>query len=154
MLEVQPKDRRGYYMLPQRPLEAAYYTYGTPGRGAGQYAHPKLLSLLFLVEGQWQGMDKRSIGFGNISLAEGAKFDPHEGHQTGLDIDVRPLRKDGAEASVAWWDAQYDHDATEKLISLFLEYSMVKVIFFNDKEIPRVVKRIHHDNHFHITVKG
>lgn len=154
MLEIQAKDRRGYYMLPQRPLEAAYYTYGTPPCGAGQYAHPKLLSLLFMVEGRWQGMDNRKIGFGNISLAEGVQFDPHEGHQKGLDIDVRPLRKDGAEASVTWSDTQYDRDATKKLISLFLEYSMVKVIFFNDKEIPRVILRIHHDNHFHVALKG
>ncbi|MGK5081061.1 hypothetical protein ACQ4W6_22555 [Janthinobacterium sp. HLX7-2] len=140
--------------FPSGRRKLAYYAYGTPTRVAGQDAHPKWLSLLFMVEARWQGMDKRAIGFGNFSLADGAKFDPHEGHQSGLDIDVRPLRKDGAEASVSWSDTQYDHDATTKLISLFLEYSIVKVIFFNDKEIPRVIQRIHHDNHFHVTVKG
>lgn len=72
MLELQPKDARGYFNLPQRPEGAGYYTYGTPPNGAGQYAHPKLLSLLFLVEHQWQGIDSRKIGFGNISLADGA----------------------------------------------------------------------------------
>lgn len=50
MLELQPKDTRGYFVLPQRPEGAAYYTYGTPPEGAGHYADPKLLSLIFMVE--------------------------------------------------------------------------------------------------------
>ena len=54
MLQLQPKDARGDCNLPQRPEGAGYYTYGTPAYGAGQYAHPKLLSLPFLVEGRWQ----------------------------------------------------------------------------------------------------
>ena len=94
MLELQPKDARGYFNLPQRPEGAGYYTYGTPPNGAGQYAHPKLLSLLFLVEHQWQGIDSRKIGFGNISLADGAPYSEHKGHRSGKDVDVRLLRKD------------------------------------------------------------
>ena len=31
MLEVQAKDVRGYFILPQAPEEAGYYVYGTPG---------------------------------------------------------------------------------------------------------------------------
>jgi penicillin-insensitive murein endopeptidase len=28
----QPKDGRGFFMLPQAPEGAGYYVYGTPGR--------------------------------------------------------------------------------------------------------------------------
>ena len=33
MLEVQPRDKRGFFILPQAPEDAGYYVYGTPGRG-------------------------------------------------------------------------------------------------------------------------
>jgi hypothetical protein len=155
MTEIPVKDNRGFFKLPQRPEQGGYgyYTYGTPGAGAGQFAHPRLLSLLSLIEHRWQGMDDRKIGFGNISLANGEVFNPHKGHQSGLDIDIRPLRVDGLELPVTWNDTKYyDHDATARLIKLFFDCGAIKVIYFNDKKIPRVVPRVHHDNHFHVTI--
>ena len=107
MLELQPKDGRGYFNLPQRPEGAGYYTYGTPPNGAGQYAHPKLLSLLFLVEHQWQGIDSRKIGFGIISLADGVPYCEHKSHRSGKDVDVRLLRKDKMDSPVTRFDSQY-----------------------------------------------
>ena len=44
MLEVQPQDSRGYFMLPQAPEGAGYYVYGTPENGASQYADPRLIT--------------------------------------------------------------------------------------------------------------
>lgn len=41
------QDGRGCFVLPQKREEAAYYTYGTPTGGQGQYAHPNMLSFLF-----------------------------------------------------------------------------------------------------------
>lgn len=112
----------------------------------------KLLSLLNLVEFRWQGMDDRKMGIGNISLAGGVRFDPHEGHQSGLDVDIRLIRKDGLELGVRWTDDQYDHEATATLINLFFETNRVKVIYFNDPKIARVKPRYKHDNHFHVTI--
>lgn len=154
MAEPPIKDSRGFFRLPQNPEQGGYgyYTYGTPARGGGQFAHPRLLSLLNLVEHRWQGMDDRKIGIGNISLANGVKFDPHEGHQSGLDVDVRLIRKDGLENPAKWTDAQYDFEATARLINLFFESGIVKVIYFNDLRIPRVKPRFRHDNHFHVTI--
>jgi hypothetical protein len=78
-LEVQPQDVRSYFMLPQAPEDAGYYVYGklngTPSHGAFQYAHPSLLSTLFRVEREWQAIDKRKFGVGDISLAGGL---PHK----------------------------------------------------------------------------
>jgi murein endopeptidase len=153
MLELQPKDTRGHFVLPQRPEGAAYYTYGTPPEGAGQYAHPKLLSLIFMVEHRWQALDSRKIGIGNISLSDGAKYPDHKGHKSGRDVDIRLFRKDRLQASVTRFDAEYDKDATAMLIGLFFESSIIKVIYFNDLTIPGVKPLSHHDDHFHITIK-
>lgn len=43
-------DRRGFFVLPLAPEEAGYYTYGTPVGGAGQYAHPQMLTFIFQLE--------------------------------------------------------------------------------------------------------
>ena len=153
MLELQPKDTRGYFVLPQRPEGAAYYTYGTPPAGAGQYAHHKLLSLLLMVEHRWQALDDRKIGIGNISLANGVKYQDHKGHRSGRDVDIRLFRKDRQQAPVTRLDKQYDRDATATLIDLFLESHIIQVIYFNDLTIPRVRPLARHDDHFHITIK-
>lgn len=55
MVEIQHRDSRGFFMLLQKPEDTGYYTHGTPMRGAGQYADPRLLSLLMMIEHRWQG---------------------------------------------------------------------------------------------------
>ena len=151
---LPPKDCRGYFMLPQHTEhgENGYYTYGTPEHGAGQYAHPRLLSLICMIEHIWQGRDNRKIGIGNMSLFDGVKYKGHDGHRSGLDVDVRLFRKDGQEAGVDRFDKHYDRDATALLIDMFFHSGMVQVIYFNG-DIPGVTPRKHHDNHFHVTVK-
>lgn len=62
MVEIQPKDTRGYFMLPQAPEDAGYFVYGTPGQGAGQYAHPIMMTLIFFIEREWQTIDRRKFG--------------------------------------------------------------------------------------------
>ena len=147
------KDGRGYFILPQAPEQSGYYVYGTPSGGAGQYAHPTLLSLILMVEHRWQGMDARKFGVGNISLADGTHFSGHSGHRDGLNVDVRPLRKDGKEIPVRWSDKQYDRDATEKLIGLFWSFGAVRTLYFNDLSIANVKFAARHDDHFHVDVK-
>jgi penicillin-insensitive murein DD-endopeptidase len=153
VLEVQPKDTRKFFVLFQAPEDAGYYVYGTPGNGAAQYAHPKLMTLLLAVEWQWQGIDNRKFGIGNISMADGVKFD-HASHMKGLEVDIRPLRKDGAQLPVSYTDKAYDREGTETLIELLRANSPGPLqIFFNDKKIPGVYQHAKHDNHFHVQFK-
>lgn len=154
MLEVQNKDSRSYFVLPQAPEDAGYYVYGTPGGGAGQFAHPALMSLILRVEREWAAIDDRKIGIGNISLANGAKYDKHDSHRDGMQVDVRPIRKDGRRVAVTRLDRQYDRGATWKLIELFRTYGNVKFILFNDPEIPFVKPWQDHDDHFHVALRG
>ena len=152
MATTSPQDSRGYWMLPQTPEGSGYYTYGTPAAGQAQYAHPQLLSLLFLVEAQWSVLDKRRFGVGNISLLNGSIFQPHTSHRGGLSVDVRPLRRDGNHIGVRYFDQQYDQEATKNLINRFFQTGMVSRVFFNDLSISRVTPLMGHDDHFHIDV--
>jgi penicillin-insensitive murein endopeptidase len=154
MVEVQPKDSRGFFMLPQRPEGVGYYVYGTPENGAGQYAHPALLSVLFWVEREWLAVDERKFGIGNISKAGGVPYPKHGTHKDGLQVDCRAVRKDGQRSPVMWADAQYDEDATAKLIAIFLSHPSVKAVLFNGPGIPGVTHWIDHDDHFHVAIRA
>jgi murein endopeptidase len=150
---IQPKDSRGYFMLPQRPEDSGYYIYGTPAGGVFQYAHPAMMSLLLWVEREWAAVERRQFGIGNISLADAGRTGEHRSHVDGLQVDVRPLRKDGDHLPVTWHDSAYDEEATAKLIALFFSHPSVKNILFNDNRIPGVRPWPKHDDHFHVEVK-
>lgn len=152
------QDSRGFFMLPQTPMESGYYTYGrlngAPDRGAYQYPHPIMMQAILRVGLEWQAIDKRRFGVGNISLAGGPKHKDHQGHRNGLQVDMRALRKDGLEEPVHWTHAQYDRTATARLIELFRAFSPVKLVRFNDTSIPFAIWTEGHDDHFHLELIG
>jgi penicillin-insensitive murein endopeptidase len=55
---------------------------------------------------------------------------------------------------VRWWEAEYDLDATAKLIELFRTFTPVVKILFNDARVPFVRPYPDHDNHMHIAMRG
>jgi hypothetical protein len=163
-IPIQPKERRGYFMLPQAPEDAGYYVYGNlhgvPGTGhLAQYAHPNMLSFIFQIEREWQAMCDRKFGIGNISIDGGEPFDKHKTHQLGIEMDCRPVRKDyvtGQGARCNYKDKVYDQEATIKLIRLFLDHPWTRIVFFNDEVVQkalgpaRVKTVINHNDHFHV----
>ncbi|MES2743422.1 MAG: hypothetical protein V4754_21080 [Pseudomonadota bacterium] len=159
-VELRPtQDSRHFFMLPQSPMDSGYYTYGMldrrPDKGAYQYPHPIMMSAIIRVAFEWQSVDKRRFGVGNISLPGGPKHRDHAGHRDGLQVDIRPLRKDGLELPATWMDhGNYDHLATAKLIELFRTFAPVKRILFNDASISFVRHADHHDDHFHVELIG
>jgi hypothetical protein len=113
-----------------------------------------MMQAILRVGLEWQAIDKRRFGVGNISLANGPKHKDHKGHRNGLEVDMRALRKDGLEEPVKWTDPQYDRTATAKLIELFRTFSPVKLVLFNDASIPFVGWAEGHDDHFHLELIG
>lgn len=93
-----------------------------------------------------------SMNVGHISKRDGSEFKPHKSHRTGVDVDIRPVRKDGRNLPVTIHQAQYDRDETRKLIQVIRQNAKVKLILFND---PVLVKEglcqryAGHDNHLH-----
>jgi hypothetical protein len=150
MPEVLPEDSRNFFMLPQAPEGAGYYVYGTPSHGAAQYTHPTMMTLLLMVEREWALIERRKFGIGNISVGGGSYFG-HKSHRRGLEVDVRPVRKDGRHEPVSYTSPDYDLEATRVLIQLFRAASAsALLIFFNDNRIPGVQPLADHDNHFHV----
>jgi penicillin-insensitive murein DD-endopeptidase len=121
------EDSRKYFMLPQSPMDSGYYVYGDlhkqPARGAYQYAHPIMMTTILRVAFEWLAIDKRRFGVGDISLAGGPKTPDHQSHMNGLQVDIRPLRKDGLEERVLWSDPEYDKEGTMRLIELFRTFA-------------------------------
>ncbi|MBZ2207638.1 penicillin-insensitive murein endopeptidase [Massilia soli] len=152
------KDSRGFFMLPRTPAESGYYSYGQmdkkPDRGGYQYPHPIMMQAILRVALEWQAVDWRRIGIGNISRANGFDDDDHGSHLNGLQVDIRPVRKDGLEVPVVWTDRQYDQEGTAKLIELFRTFAPVKIVLFNDTSIPFVKTAKGHDDHFHVALIG
>jgi len=148
---IQPRDSRGFVMIPQAPEDAGYYVYGDPGAGVNQYVHPNMLTLIFAVEREWQVIEPRKFGVGDISAAGGPKLLGHDSHRRGVEVDIRPIRKDGKQEGCIYQDAAYDRSATETLINLFRSCATGPLlIFFNDIKIPGVRPLAKHDNHFHV----
>ena len=153
MSGFQPRDSRGFFMLPQSPQDAGYYVYGTPDHGRAQYAHARMISLILAVEREWQLTEKRRFGVGNICQAEGVPFG-HDSHKNGLQVDIRPLRTDGKEDVCFYTYPEYDRAGTEKLIETWRRcFPGQLTIFFNDNRIPGVRPLVKHDNHFHVQFK-
>jgi hypothetical protein len=152
------QDSRGFFMLPQAPMDSGYYVYGKlygkPAKGAYQYAHPIMMTAILRVALEWQAIDNRRFGVGDISLAGGIRTPDHGGHKSGLNIDIRPLRKDGREEPVTWLDKKYDQDGTRELIRLFRVFAPVLSIIFNDPGIPFLLKADKHNDHFHVNLRG
>jgi penicillin-insensitive murein endopeptidase len=152
------QDARDYFMLPQSPMESGYYTYGKlygkPDKGAYQYAHPLTITAILRVGLEWQAIDNRRFGVGNISLPGGQKNKDHKSHMDGLQMDIRPVRKDGREEPVTWMDAQFDQVGTARLVELFRTFAPVTRIFFNGHGIPFVMPLKGHDDHFHVELRG
>lgn len=113
-----------------------------------------MMQAILRVALEWQAIDRRRIGIGNISRADAFNDKDHGSHLDGLQVDVRPVRKDGLEEPVEWRQAQYDQAATAKLIELFRTFAPVKFVLFNDARIPFVKPADHHDDHFHVALIG
>ncbi len=110
------------------------------------------MTLIFQVDYRWSANDNRKFGVGNISLANGVRHPDHATHRSGLEVDIRPLRKDGKHMRCSRFDSQYDREATAKLISFFMQSGLVRRVLFNDLSIPHVKSAKGHDDHFHVDV--
>ena len=92
------------------------------------------------------------IGIGDISKKGGGKLPPHASHTKGVDLDVRPQRKDGMQAPVTISDGAYSRAMTQELIDLFYANGIARVrsVFFNDAAVDGVAHASGHHNHFHV----
>jgi len=126
-----------------------------------QYGQQSTIDAALAVGAAWNELHPdRPMAIGHISLRGGGSFDPpHRTHQDGVDLDIRPERKDGQDIEVDIFDSQYDRALTTELIKLWWEKAPVITIYFNDPtviaaKLSREVPNHHHHFHVKLRTKG
>lgn len=136
---------------------AGFVTFNRGANGENQFGEQSTIDATVAVANAWNGLNSnRPFSVGHISRKGGGKFPPHKSHRMGLDIDVRPVRTDGANQPVTTSDSEYDRASTTALITLWWQKAPVQSLFFND---PTVIAAglsqfvNGHHNHFHVRLR-
>jgi peptidoglycan hydrolase-like protein with peptidoglycan-binding domain len=98
------------------------------------------------------------VPLGDISWEHGGDIPGHASHETGLDVDIWPIRTDSAQCSagrITWQSSTYDRAATRQLVQQIRAKAsgQIALIYFND---PTLINEgltssyPNHDNHLHI----
>lgn len=142
------------------PLPQSGVGFVTNNRGANgefQFGQKSTIDAALRVATTWDSLHaQRPSSIGQISLKGGGPMPPHKSHRLGLDIDVRPMRADGANQPVTITDSEYDRALTTALIALWWQKAPVQSLFFND---PTVIATglsqfvNGHHNHFHVRLR-
>ncbi len=106
----------------------------------------------------WVALGGRGrVAVGDLSREHGGDIPNHASHEVGLDVDIRPIRRDGKQCrKTAQWNwSEYDRLGTLRLVNEIRKRAEghIKVIWFNDPKLIRkglVEPASGHDNHLHI----
>lgn len=97
------------------------------------------------------------VALGDIGFEHGGDIPGHVTHEQGLDVDVRPMRRDAEQCArgVDRRSSAYDRGATRALVDAIRATARghVRLIYFNDPVLVaegRTTWHIGHDDHLHI----
>lgn len=101
------------------------------------------------------GISRPAVG--DVGFEHGGDIAGHQSHEQGLDVDLRPMRRDDRQCSwgTNWRSSTYDRAATRALVRAIRATAPghVKVIYFNDPTLVREgLTRWYsgHDDHLHV----
>jgi len=126
--------------------------------GKFQFGEKSTIDAAVAVGIAWEALNPaRPFSIGQISLKGGGQMPPHKSHRVGLDVDVRPMRTDGANEPVTITDTEYDRAMTTALITQWWKKAPVQSLFFNDPTViatglSQFVNGHHH--HFHVRLRA
>ena len=141
--------------LPERGR--GFVTNNRGAHGEFQFGQRAIIEAAIRVAAVWESLHSgRPFSIGQISKRGGGLFPPHKSHRLGIDIDVRPMRKDGKNEPVTINEPAYDRPLTTALIDLWWVNAPVQQVFFNDpivigKQLSQHVDG--HHNHFHVRLR-
>lgn len=145
----RPTSRAGYIQLPASGR--GFYGYY---RAAARWGQPRLVYGLERIGQRWSGPGP--FGVGDISLENGGPISGHASHRVGVDVDVRPVRSDGARSPVTYQQSAYSRTHTTNLLNLFAAELRLSNLFWNDARHGSRAPVQHwpnHDNHFHARIR-
>ncbi len=148
--ENSPRSRAGFIMLPASgPGFYGYYS------NSKRWGKPALVYGIQRAARNFSTKGWGKLGVGDISLKNGGDISGHASHERGVDVDMRPIRKDGAASGTTIHQSSYSRDRTKVALSLLRAELSVRNIFFNDARVGNGVSNWpNHDNHFHIRING
>lgn len=142
-----PTDGLRLQQLPQSG--EGYYSYSAANR---QYGTGAMIRVLVAV-GKSLAAKGFLVGIGDISFPQGGEMPPHKTHRSGKQVDLRPVRSDGAKGPTQVGATTYSQEGTRALVVALLAQPDVKKILFNDSEIAGVRSYPGHHNHLHVDLK-
>lgn len=95
------------------------------------------------------------IQYGDISYLYGGDTPDHATHEKGLDIDLRPFRKDAKLLGVTYQDSNYSQSLTREFLKMIK--GKVRGVYFNDPILIKEKLCSHsagHQNHLHIMMQS
>lgn len=133
---------------------------GTDPEDTDDWSTLTLINCLEAV-GRESSKARMRLNVTDLSRERGGRFPPHASHQNGVDVDVRYVRRDRANAPL---DLQispedYDQAQTAKLIGLFLDLCPIEAIFLDEDGVGFELEDVRlqhangHSNHFHVRVR-
>lgn len=137
------------------PSGTGFVTYNRDGND--QYGTAQTIRALETIAARWaEKHPDIPLSIGDISRSGGGKLEPHASHQRGIDVDFRPLRKDGQSAPTNFNAQAYDRERTREFIKLVKEVYPNANIIFNDpvligEGLTRAFKG--HNDHVHVSFK-
>lgn len=148
--ENSPRSRAGFIMLPASgPGFYGYYA------NSKRWGKPALVYGIQRAARNFSTKGWGKLGVGDISLKNGGDIAGHASHERGVDVDMRPIRKDGAASGTTISQSSYSRDRTKVALSLLRAELSVTKIFFNDSRVGNGVQHWpNHDNHFHLRIHG
>ena len=139
---------------------AGFVTNNRGPSGKFQFGQKSTIDAAVAVGIAWEALNPaRPFSIGQISLKGGGEMPPHKSHRVGLDVDVRPMRTDGANEPVTITDAEYDRATTTALITLWWKKAPVQSLLFIDPTvisagITQCVNGHHHHFHARLIARG
>jgi len=139
------------------PINGPGFVTNNRGNNQFQFGQQSTIDAAIRVAASWnEKHSNRPFSMGQISKKGGGPMPPHKSHQLGVDVDVRPMRKDGENAPVTIADSQFDRELTTELIKVWWRLAPTQAVFFNDQSVidaglSRFVNG--HHNHFHVRLR-
>ncbi len=133
---------------------SGYVTYRREPGGADQYGRASTIRAIQELGEAWAVRHARPrLAIGDISRRGGGPFPPHRSHQSGTDVDIRPLTNNGIEEATNVQAANYSRTLTRELLQLIKEKFPGVTVLFNDQRLISEGlsrKAPGHDNHMHV----
>ena len=135
------------------PYEVGHGLYVKSSGSKSLFGTPKTLASIQDLARKVGGELGANLGIVDLSYEAGGAHPDHSSHRRGVDVDIRPLRKDKTNNGVTITDTAYSRDLTKAMVGFLRADPNVDLILFNDTKIPGVSWAKGHDNHLHVRFK-